>query len=123
MKLTNRYSSIARHGVLRCILILTNLILFGVLLWRNDNFLNGGFEPFHEPFIVQIFLILNLPSMFLAGLMLIPMFFTVLGISPSEQTGYLQLGIWIISICIQWLVVGFVLEKILFRRSSVNSLC
>lgn len=103
----------ARTGQI-CVLI--NLLMFAFALWQREGF-GRPFHAHYEPLLLLILLLLNLPSILIAGLIFIPLTFGTLGLNTDNENILAQIIIGFIVSSFQWLLIGYWLE-LLFLRSA-----
>ncbi len=102
------------------ILSALNVSAFIFAFWEG-GIPESGIHPFHEPVMIQIFLLLNLPSLLFAGVFLIPSGLWVFGLQPDSTNAWLQQAIWLVAIWFQWQILGFLIDKFLFGRYANGS--
>ncbi len=103
-------------------LILTNIVLWAVALYIRRK---GGAHDFHfiyEPILVQILLVLNLPALLFAGVLLIPLVYFGLGVTPNETNSWYEYFLALLCASLQWGLIGCLIEKILSRQNKANNI-
>ena len=88
-------------------------ILFAVAIYQRGGFI----YPFHseyEPLLVNILIIINLPAIFL--IVIIGLVLSVLPQSVLSQFEELKYLICFLPISLQWLIIGYGIEKLIKRR-------
>jgi hypothetical protein len=85
--------------------VLHIVFLVYVYSWSSDKEITSH-NLYFQPFLVQLFFAINLPSIILTGLIFYPF-----SNSSSSLTIGFYYAILIIISCIQWLLIGYLLSK------------
>jgi hypothetical protein len=98
----------------------THTVLFLIALcargWDNPN-------PFHfyaESRLVNILIILDLPSLLVAGVFAIPVIFWLLGLSADSSTIWFQLIVFFLCASFQWIAVAVGVNRFVFGSKTAT---
>jgi hypothetical protein len=98
------------------ILALANFLLCALAYQQRD------FERAlpSQPFLLQLMLILNLPSFLVTSFIFMPLIFSVISLSVSDQRIDLEIIIFLLVASFQWLFIGYWTGKLIAKIRSRN---
>ena len=100
------------------------LVWFMLISWAYEPFLgNDQFHFINEPILTKIFVLLNFPAMVVAGFILSPLIFFLLGLDIRDRSYVnLDVALTIVTIVVQWNLIGAMIQQLIEYFSRKRSL-
>lgn len=99
----------------------SNMLVLTLWFWDRGPFSSdSGIHPYNEPLLIQLALLLNLPSLIVAGIVLFPILHSI-GISVFDSASWVYWVSWIMSIWLQWQFIGYLVDSISASRAQAKA--
>lgn len=90
--------------------------------WAYGPILGEQFHFINEPLLTKLFILLNFPALVVSGFALNPLVFLMLGLDIRDRSHLdLELALFILTIVVQWNLIGAVIQYLAERFSRKRS--